>query len=297
MTPTREIIQYGFDVEFFCSRVNLPCFPNVVTENWEIFQDYAASEVKTTTEYYTPMYFACAAESVKRSIIELPYNISFADVVNFDPKAWAEIPPKMRRLGCGPDKNLYDLETEKKRYASQSMRTAGGHIHIGTNPHLDKGHVAAKRDIDVEAMVRNLDATLALSAVIYNRRKQEERRRIYGMPGTYREKPYGLEYRTLCNGWWIRSSITRMTADLLNDTVKHTLRSGSMRDENNQWSVVGAILGDDPFVAYEELIQSIDKLSISDKDKEDYIKFHEYLLNNPVTDNQLEIDDQDWRNF
>jgi|SRR6185312_10207981 len=98
-------------------------------------------------------------------------------------------------LGCSPDLDAYganDGATVRKTLDVAQFgntRFAGGHIHVGYN----------KDKVPSWAMARFLDVLVGLPSL--TRDKQGARRQYYGLPGLFRDKPYGVEYRTLSNYW------------------------------------------------------------------------------------------------
>lgn len=101
--------------------------------------------------------------------------------------------PNALRVGCSPDMYAYgeDGPEHRKPLNAQEFgfrRFAGGHLHLGYN-----------KKVPPFVMVKFLDVLLGLPSLVYD--KQGTRRQYYGLPGLYREKPYGLEYRSLSNYW------------------------------------------------------------------------------------------------
>jgi hypothetical protein len=99
-----------------------------------------------------------------------------------------------RTFGCDPDYNAYTGEPNPRpRAANKLLRSAGGHVHVGTTE-------------DIIDVVQTLDLVLGVPSVLID--KDEERRKLYGKAGCYRPKPYGVEYRTLSNFWiWDNKTI------------------------------------------------------------------------------------------
>lgn len=96
--------------------------------------------------------------------------------------------PLSRIFGCEPDYNAYTKKTNPKPIPEHpGLRSAGGHIHVETNlPKLD--------------VVKAMDFFLAIPAMKMDK-DGAKRRKLYGKPGAFRGKPYGVEYRTLSNFW------------------------------------------------------------------------------------------------
>lgn len=95
-----------------------------------------------------------------------------------------------RRFGCSPDLNYYLKDVNKVPEATGTLRTCGGHIHIGyDNPNQE----------DSENIIFAMDATLGLKSLFID--GDDQRRTMYGKAGSFRFKEFGIEYRTLSNFW------------------------------------------------------------------------------------------------
>lgn len=105
-------------------------------------------------------------------------------------------------FGCEPDYDAWKMIENKKPHCDdESLRTAGGHIHVDTSRNM------------VE-VVRNMDAFLGVPSVILDNSEESIRRRkLYGKAGAMRPKPYGLEYRTLSNFWIFDEALVRWVFD------------------------------------------------------------------------------------
>jgi len=102
---------------------------------------------------------------------------------------------KAREFGCDPDYNAYTQRTNPRpKAADKTLRSAGGHVHIGTKlPAFD--------------MIKTADLYLGVPSVLLD--NDTERRKLYGKAGCLRFKPYGVEYRTLSNFWiWDKKTIS-----------------------------------------------------------------------------------------
>lgn len=96
------------------------------------------------------------------------------------------------QFGCEPDMNAWTSEFNPAPDASATLRTAGGHIHLG----LD----VPERDIDTRLRtVKLMDIFVGIPSVLLD--ADNKRRAMYGKAGACRIKPYGVEYRTLSNFW------------------------------------------------------------------------------------------------
>lgn len=100
-------------------------------------------------------------------------------------------------LGCDPDL-LANLRGAERRPPTieqlGNVRCAGGHLHVG---YPDKGEGSGK--IPGWVMVQFIEAGAYFPVMQYD--SQPKRREFYGLGGLYREKPYGIEYRTPSTFW------------------------------------------------------------------------------------------------
>jgi len=93
-------------------------------------------------------------------------------------------------FGCEPDFNAWAMaENPKPEAADKNLRSAGGHIHVGSD-------TAINNPIDT---IRAMDLFLGVPSTQLD--QGTLRRELYGKAGAFRFKPYGVEYRTLSNFW------------------------------------------------------------------------------------------------
>ncbi|AMO43530.1 putative COOH-NH2 ligase [Pseudomonas phage K4] len=107
-------------------------------------------------------------------------------------------PDEATELGCDPDFNAYENGAANPRpNANVDFRTGAGHVHIGWGEGID---VSDPDHIEACCMAtKQLDYYLGLPSILFD--KGTKRRTLYGAPGTFRPKPYGVEYRVLSNAW------------------------------------------------------------------------------------------------
>lgn len=95
-------------------------------------------------------------------------------------------------FGCDPDLCAYSMMANPTPDSKSTLRTAGGHIHVGyDNPDEDKSVKLALA----------MDLMLGVPSILID--KDDRRRNMYGKAGAFRFKPYGMEYRTLSNFWLV----------------------------------------------------------------------------------------------
>lgn len=94
-------------------------------------------------------------------------------------------------LGCSEDFCVYTGENVSvTSLAGTNYRFAGGHIHVGYPERSFEKN---------EQLVKWMDVYLGVPSVLLD--EDLYRKSFYGTPGRYREKIFGIEYRTLSNFW------------------------------------------------------------------------------------------------
>ena len=125
--------------------------------------------------------------------------------VEFDPEYLESLPKDVLVLGCDPDWNAYTEQKNPAPDGTVNFRATGGHIHLGwasDMPVDDPEYIAICADI-----VKVLDAYIGIPCRILD--TDDRRREMYGKAGSFRPKPYGLEYRTP-SALWIHQKDTRI---------------------------------------------------------------------------------------
>lgn len=120
--------------------------------------------------------------------------------VVFQSSYFSNLPAEALALGCEPDFNAYTGAKNPKPETVLPMRTGSGHIHIGWLgcEQLRKADEKSYMHM-VRTIVKELDFVLYRSSHVWD--MDNQRRTLYGEPGAFRYKPYGLEYRVLSNAW------------------------------------------------------------------------------------------------
>lgn len=157
----------------------------------------------------TEAVFLKSIEVVKATLTEIiksknPDVILLAQpTAHFNPEYWKTLPASALALGCEPDYNAYTREANPKPETVKPFRTGSGHIHIGIEgcDQNDKNYIDS-----VCSLVKELDFALYRQSLKWD--KDEERMELYGQPGSFRFKPYGLEYRPLSNKWLAKKETT-----------------------------------------------------------------------------------------
>lgn len=165
-------------------------------------------------------------------------------VAKFAPRYFQGLPRHTLELGCDPDFNAYTMKPNPRPQTNQPMRTGSGHVHLGWTSGADvrsDGHL-----LDCQLVVKELDKYLHFASLDWD--KDTERAALYGAPGSFRPKPYGVEYRVLSNAWIkdperVRNVFEISMAVLKSlDSGKHDLRANFSRDTRSNTDKVYSAL-------------------------------------------------------
>jgi hypothetical protein len=145
--------------------------------------------------------------------------------------------PAAQVFGCDPDFNAWTKEPNPKPQATdKNLRSCGGHVHIG----FDKAKVAT------EEVIKLMDLFCGVPSVLMD--KGEKRKELYGKRGAYRDKPYGCEYRTLCNFWIFKDRLIEWVWDNTSRAV-HAAESRLTLSEEDCQNIEKAIDYNDKEIA------------------------------------------------
>jgi len=134
-----------------------------------------------------------------RSILP-EYEIDKASAVSF-PKEELNT-PQAQEFGCEPDYDAWRKCVNHKPQADDDcLRSAGGHVHVGSD-------VAVNNPI---AVIRAMDLFLGVPSIKLD--NGTLRRNLYGKAGAFRQKKYGVEYRTLSNFWIFDDALIKWAFD------------------------------------------------------------------------------------
>lgn len=126
------------------------------------------------------------------------YDVVASPVAYFDEAYMRAQPEEALELGCEADYDAYrEGEPNPRPNGDNPFRTAGGHVHIGWATDLpvdDPEHIEA-----CIMLCRELDYYLGVPSLFWD--EDDMRREMYGNPGAFRAKSYGVEYRSLSNAW------------------------------------------------------------------------------------------------
>lgn len=139
--------------------------------------------------------------------------------VNFTRKQWKDIPEEAKLLGCEPDYDAYSCKPNEKPKTDKFMRTGSGHVHISWGQ--TKKDVLKPWDQHCASLVWHLDKHLYPESLKWD--PDKTRQELYGKPGCFRPKKYGLEYRTLSNAWLANEKTIRYVFKTTKNITEHWL--------------------------------------------------------------------------
>lgn len=125
--------------------------------------------------------------------------------------------PEAKEIGCDTEYCVYaltDIKPDEEAFASNSLRTAGGHIHLGAE-FLQNDEYACYFTI------RMLDLFLGIPSVFIDKDKTTRaRKKLYGKAGRFRLPDHGIEYRALSNFWLSSPKLVELIYDICAFTLQ-----------------------------------------------------------------------------
>lgn len=180
--------------------------PAPIGENCYVQEDNVALEfnippAKTVEAFVSSIEYSLKELSVRAEKLQL--SLAIVPAAHFDKDQLRD--PKAKVFGCDPDFNAWTKTKNDPPHCSDaSLRSAGGHIHVGCVRWLNDNPILKAHDV-----ARAMDVFLGIPSLLLD--TDRTRRQLYGKAGAFRPKPYGMEYRTLSN-FWIRSEALRKWA-------------------------------------------------------------------------------------
>ncbi len=169
------------------------------SDGFSIQEDCVVAEAtippaKSPEEFYDNISFIRSAIDFRLRKLDTPLlTMSTVSTHDFDRKQLVELGKQANTFGCEPDHDAYTGGKMRRLPAPPATeRYAGGHIHLGGNFQCPD-FVAALFCDWIFGLYHRFD--WSGFGDITGRTK------VYGRPGLFRPKPYGIEYRTLTNGW------------------------------------------------------------------------------------------------
>lgn len=173
---------------------------------------------------------------LKNHIAEMNKNLELRVVPTafFRPKYFRGLPASAKAFGCEPDYNAYTGKMNIFEPTKKPFRTGAGHIHIGWTENEsieDRAHM-----YDCTEAVKQLDAALFFTSLLWD--PDETRRELYGKIGSFRPKPYGVEYRPLSNVWVADPDLHDFIFDTVVKAMELLDNAGTVIYENPEYAKV-----------------------------------------------------------
>lgn len=179
-------------------------------------------------EFATPICNSCKEflSAIRFGIINalnyLPhgYTLEAIPSANFQPYQLETA--EAGQFGCDPDYSAWagGRKNHKPRSNDKTLRSAGMHIHVGSELLNEKK--------DKIRFVKWMDYAFLPSIFLDRSPASIKRKELYGKAGAYRPTSYGAEYRSLSN-FWVSSPVYAEFAYMLTEAA---LRSAGYYDEN-----------------------------------------------------------------
>lgn len=146
-------------------------------------------------------------------------------------------------FGCEPDINVWTLSYNEAPYSEDdTLRSAGGHIHIGwENP---------TNEIR-EFMIKAMDLFVGVPSVLQE--PNNKRKELYGKAGAFRLKNYGVEYRTVSNYYLENEGLTKWAYNATQNAIEFVNNNEIDTLDNYSEKIISAI-NDNDTVSAQNLI-------------------------------------------
>lgn len=177
--------------------------------------EFNIDPAKTQAEFVGNVARVFGDLQVRVKKINPKYELVASPVADFDPAYFKKISVEAKRLGCEPDYNAYTGKANPAPQGDRPFRTGSGHIHVGWTEGQDpmeKYHFLVCREV-----ASILDMYLLPQSLLWD--SDDRRRDLYGNPGAFRPKSYGMEYRVLSNAWLRDPALIKWVYDQINKAL------------------------------------------------------------------------------
>lgn len=219
------MLTFGSDPEFmikdgqqFKSAIDVVKHPStspLVIDGGDYYYDNVLAECTikpATTKEEAVSNIGAAIKNFKN--IVAPYSLEAIASADYPRDQLDNIVAKT--AGCAPESCAYlmrEVKSPAEIIESGTLRTGGGHIHLGHKILRNGGPEAV-------FCIYAMDLFLGLPSLIMDKDPTSKRRRlIYGKAGRFRTKPYGVEYRTLGNFWLASPTLVELIYDISSRVV------------------------------------------------------------------------------
>lgn len=176
-------------------------------------------------------------DKLKSMLPDQDLNFDISPCADITPEFFKEQPPEAMRLGCDKSYNAFTMTLENVRDI-KSLRTSGGHVHLGWGENINMEDSIYFHKCC--SLVRELEVFFNVLTLEHSDIEQEKKRKaLYGNSGSFRPKPYGLEYRSLSN-FWLKD--VKLMEDVFN--ICQVVYDRVEQDELLQWEYYNVELED-----------------------------------------------------
>jgi len=154
-------------------------------------------------------------------------------------------------FGCEPDFNFYSKRSNEKPSSRSTLRTCGGHIHIGYDNPTQK---------QSEMIIFAMDIALGLPSLELD--LDDKRRSMYGKAGSFRFKEFGIEYRTLSTFWTASEELIGWAYDKVQYAIE-LINSGAIEKVKPYSKLIEKTINTNDRVMAQKLIEQIEKIQIT----------------------------------
>jgi|LakMenEpi03Aug12_release.lakeMendotaPanAssembly.Ray.scaffolds.fasta_scaffold263433_2 hypothetical protein len=175
------------------------------------------------------------------------------------------------KFGCDPDFDAYLMQQNfpPDPIMFPDIRFAGGHVHIGLLDKLGVKSIDFIQDNPLQTVnpeilhvlgnvVKFMDLFVGLPSTILD--EDDQRKNVYGTPGRFRLKPYGVEYRSLSNYWIKDGYLIDMVLNGTKKAVEHAFNHDTLIYHDEFFQEVNSLMKNNK---KQNIIQFLNELNIT----------------------------------
>lgn len=202
----------GSDVEFFVRNSLGDVIPAYTVIDHDKNDPIVNQDIKLYYDNVLLEFNIPPCKSIREFIENIESGINFAESkirphfldtsasTYFSPEFMSD--SRSQVVACDIEYNAYNMQPNyfiQDALKNTSMRTSGGHLHLSG---VSSDSISDKTKYPL--FVYMLDLFLGISSLLVEKdQTQKDRRKFFGKAGSFRIKPYGIEYRVL-SSWWTR---------------------------------------------------------------------------------------------
>lgn len=175
-------------------------------EDGALLEDNVLAEINITPARNSDQFITRINKVLTQLMGVTHSDIEIKSSHSFTKEYLMSLPEAAMEFGCDIDFNAYTGKANPKPSPWTTLRTAGGHVHVGAE------------DIDLHKLTKTMDLYLGIPSVLLD--NDTDRREMYGCAGSYRPKDYGIEYRVLSNFWLKSDELMQWVYDSTVKAVK-----------------------------------------------------------------------------